>query len=72
MSRDWKNCYFYACNMGCLQQLQELQNVEIPEVYMDNANFKALKLENKRVLERKNHMEAILETREKLAWDGHL
>ena len=72
MSRDRKNCYFHARDMGCLQQLQELQNVEIPEVYMDNANFKALKPENKRVLERKNHMEALLETREKLVRDGHL
>ena len=51
MSWDRKNCYFHACDMGCLWQLQELQNVEIPEVYMDNANFKALKPENKCVLE---------------------
>ena len=58
--------------MGCLRHLQELQNVEIPEVYMDNANFKALKPENKHVLEQKNHMEALLEMREKLAQDGHL
>ena len=72
MSWDQKNCYFHARDMGCLWQLQELQNVEIPEVYMDNANFKALKPENKCVLEQKNHMEALLETREKLARDGHL
>ena len=60
MSWDQKNCYFHTCYMGCLQQLQELQNVEIPEVYIDNANFKALKPENKHVLEQKNHMEALL------------
>ena len=46
MSQDWKNCYFHARDMGCLHQLQELQNVDIPQVYMDNANFKALKAEN--------------------------
>ena len=67
MSRDWKNCYFHACDMGFLHQLQELQNVDIPQVYIDNLNFRALKSENIRVLERKNHMEAILETHEKLA-----
>ena len=72
MSWDRKNCYFHACDMGCLHQLQELQNVDIPQVYMDNVNFRALKPENIRVLERKNHMEAILETHEKLAQDGHL
>ena len=51
MSRDWKNCYFHACDMGCLHQLQELQNVEILQVYMDNTNFRALKPENIHVLE---------------------
>ena len=65
MSRDRKNCYFHASDMGCLHQLQELQNVDIPQVYMDNINFRALK--NICVLEQKNHMEAILETCEKLA-----
>ena len=72
MSRDRKNCYFHVHDMGCLHQLQDLQNVDIPQVYMDNLNFRALKSENIRVLERKNHMEAILETREKLVQDGHL
>ena len=72
MSQDRKNCYFHARDMGCLHQLQELQNVDIPQVYMDNVNFRALKLENICVLKRKNHMETILETREKLARDGHL
>ena len=51
MSWDRKNCYFHARDMGCLHQLQELQNVDIPQVYMDNVNFRALKPENKRVLE---------------------
>ena len=72
MSWDRKNCYFHAHDMGCLLQLQELQNVDIPQVYMDNLNFRALKPENIHVLKRKNHMEAILETPEKLARDGHL
>ena len=72
MSWDRKNCYFHARDMGCLRQLQELQNVEIQEVYMDNANFKALKPENKHVLKQKNHMEALLETHDKLVQDGHL
>ena len=71
MSRDWKNCYFHACDMGCLHQLQELQNVDILQVYMDNLNFRALKPENICVLKQKNHMKAILETHEKLARDGH-
>ena len=67
MSLDRKNYYFHACDMGYLHQLQELQNVNIPQVYMDNANFRTLKPENICVLERKNHMEAIIETHEKLA-----
>ena len=67
MSRDRKSCYFHTCDMGCLHQLQELQNVDIPQVYMDNINFRAFKPENRCVLEQKNHMEAILETCEKLA-----
>ena len=72
MSKDRRNCYFHARDMGCLHQIKELKEVEIPDVYMDNENFKALKAENKRILERKHHMEAILEMREKLARDGHL
>ena len=51
MSQDQKNCYFHAHDMGCLHQLQELQNVTIPQVYMDNINFRALKPENICVLE---------------------
>ena len=42
------------------------------KIYMDNVNFRALKLENRHVLQQKNHLEAILETCEKLAQDGHL
>ena len=67
MSQDQKNCYFHAQYMGCLHQLQELQNISIPQVYMDNVNFRALKLENRCVLEQNNHFKAILETCEKLA-----
>ena len=59
-------------HMTWVHQLQELQNVDIPQIYMDNVNFRALKPENRCVLERKNHLEAILETCEKLAQDGHL
>ena len=51
ISQDRKNCYFHVHDMGCLHQLQELQNVDIPQVYMDNLNFRALKLENIHVLE---------------------
>ena len=58
--------------MGCLHLIEELAEIEIPDVYMDNENFKALKPENKRILERKHQMEAILETREKLARDGNI
>ena len=72
MSKDKRNCYFHAHDMGCLHQIQELLNVEIPDIYMDNDSFKRLKPENRRVLERKQHLDAILETREKLARDGHI
>ena len=72
MSKDKRNCYFHARDMGCLHQIEEIQDVEIPDVYMDNASFKRLKPENIRVLERKHHWDAIVENREKLARDGHL
>ena len=55
MSKDRKNCYFHAQDMGSLHQIEELANVEIPDVYMDNASFKLLKPENQKILERKHH-----------------
>ena len=72
MSKDKKNCYFHARDMGCLHQIQDLVNVEIPDVYMDNASFARLKPENRKLLERKQHLDAVLEKREKLVRDGHL
>ena len=72
MSTDKRNCYFHARDMGCLHQIEEIQDVEIPDVYMDNASFKRLKPENICVLEQKHHWDAIVENREKLARDGHL
>ena len=51
MSKDKRNCYFHARDMGCLHQIEDIQDVEIPDVYMDNASFKRLKPENIRVLE---------------------
>ena len=72
MSKDKQNCYFHARDMGCLHQIPDLVNIEISDVYMSNSNFKDLKPENRRVLERKHQFEAIVETREKLARDGHL
>ena len=72
MSKDKCNCYFHARDMACLHQIEEIEDVEIPDVYMDNASFKRLKPENIHVLERKHHWDAIVENREKLARDGHL
>ena len=72
MSKEKLNCYFHARDMGCLHQIAEIENVEIPDVYMDNASFKRLKPENIHILERKHHWDAIVENREKLVRDGHL
>ena len=72
MSTDKCNCYFHACDMGCLYQITDLLNTEILDVYMDNKNFKDLKPENRRVLERKHYWDAIVEIRAKLAQDGHI
>ena len=72
MSKDKLNCYFHARDMGCLHQIAEIEDVEIPDVYMDNASFKRLKPENIRVLERKHHWDAVVENRQKLAQNGHL
>ena len=72
MSKDKKNCYFHARDMGCLHQIQELGNVKILDVYMDNTSFKLLKPENKKLLQRKHHWDAIVESHKRLARDGHL
>ena len=72
MSKDEKNCYFHARDMECLHQIQELGNVEIPDVYMDNTSFKLMKSGNKKLLQRKHHLDAIVESRKRLARDGHL
>ena len=72
MSKDKKNCYFHARDMWYLHQIQELGNVKILDVYMDNTSFKLLKPENKKLLQRKHHWDAIVESHERLARDGHL
>ena len=72
MSNDRKNCYFHTWDMGCLHQIEELANVEFPDVYMDNASFKLLKPENQQILQRKHHWDAIVENHDRLRRDGHL
>ena len=72
MSHEKQNCYFHAKDMACLHQINELVNIRISDVYMDNHNYRDLKLENRQKLEVRSHLEAIVEIREKLARDGHL
>ena len=72
MSCEKQNCYFHAKDMRCLHQINELVNICILDVYMDNRNYRDLKLENRQRLEVRGHLEAILEVHEKLARDGHL
>ena len=67
MSCEKQNCYFHAKDMTCLHQINKLVNIRISDVYMDNRNYRDLKLENRQRLEARGHLEAILEVREKLA-----
>ena len=40
LSRDKRNCYFHADDLGCLHQVYELKNIEKEDLYMSNENFK--------------------------------
>ena len=72
MSKDKRNCYFHAETLDCLRMLYELRAVEITDVYMDNKSFRQLTQENKAVLRRREHWDAIVDGREKAKLHGHL
>ena len=56
----------------CIQQTDELREIEIKDIYMDNKSFKMLKEENKEELRRHNHWDTIVDGCECLKLSGHL
>ena len=50
MSQERQNCYFHSGNLNCLHKHFELADIQIKDIYMDNASFGRLKEDNKEEL----------------------
>ena len=72
LSRDKRNCYFHASDLGCLWEVHELVNIQLSDIYMSNKDMKDLTKENIAELEKRSHWDAMLENRENLIRTGRL
>jgi len=55
--------YFHAEDMYCLRNYDELRRITIEDVYMTNATFLKLDDEHMKELDKRGHLEAVLNTR---------
>ena len=72
LSREKRNCYFHADDLGCLRQVFELAKVKAADLYMSNENFKKLTNANIEQLERRDHWEPILQNRRSVRLTGDM
>ena len=63
LSKEKRNCYFHAADMGCLREIVVLADIDASQIYMSNQNMKKLTKENIEELEQRYHWEAIQENR---------
>ena len=58
--------YFHAKDMACIRNLDKLRCIQIEDMYMLNETFLYLDSTQLRELERRQHLEAIVNTQRKL------
>ena len=54
-----KNAYFHSIDLSCLCQLPELENVKVEDLYIEEACYKRLSDEQKKILKKRKHWNAI-------------
>ena len=61
-----KNAYFHSIDLSCLSSLPELENVKVEDLYIEEASYKRLSDEQKKILKKRKHWNAIRRSRAKL------
>ena len=54
-----KNAYFHSIDLSCLSRLPELENVKVEDLYIEEASYKCLSDEQKKILKKCKHWNAI-------------
>ena len=54
-----KNAYFHSIDLSCLCRLPELENVKVEDLYIEEASYKRLSNEHKKILKKRKHWNAI-------------
>ena len=54
-----QNAYFHATDLGCISNIPELENIKVDNLYIKQSAYKALTQEQKNILKKRQHWNAV-------------